>query len=758
MKPALATSVNSDSAEVRPGTTTARLRTFVARVRPTSRVILLTAALAASAALLYAFGVNGLAWSSRSTHLPWIVLALAFAATDRFVVHVEVRDNAHSFTLNELPLVLGFFFWTPSEVVLARVVAALVVLGFQRVAPVKLAFNVVLAALGAEVAVTTFAALHSGATSSVAASTWIAAFAATAAVNVLDPLAIGAAIRLSGGVPPKGLAGRMLALGIVTCTATTSLGIVTALVAATDPVALLLVAVVAIVMYVAYRGYAVLHQRYDSLQQLYELTKALSHAPELDASIRVTLARTRDVLRAAEAELVLVEGLSPDGPAVRLVMASNGDLHTAAPEPVVEHPLWSMPVDGVPLVIRRGTRDADERALLKATGASDLVMVPLFQSGRFIGALAARERLGDVSTFNDEDAKVLATLGNHVSVSLENFHLIDRLRTELADKEHRALHDSLTGLGNRELFAADTTTALKRGDDNGWSVAVMLMDLDRFKEINDTLGHHQGDVLLRHVAARLRSALPGSASVARLGGDEFAVLLPRVRDRAEAFAVAVTVRDAFQTPFRAGTLSLAVSASIGIAVSPDDGTDPATLLQRADIAMYVAKDARGGAIEIYDPERDRTSARRLAIASDLKQAIDNEQLDVYYQPQAGARDGQILGLEALVRWTHPAHGPIGPDEFIPLAESVGCMPELTTFVMRTALEQLATWDGDGLHLAVAVNISARSLLDADFPTHVAGMLRDTGIDSERLTIEVTESEMMGEATRTLPVLHELAGS
>ncbi|HEX6024182.1 MAG TPA: diguanylate cyclase, partial [Solirubrobacter sp.] len=266
---------------------------------------------------------------------------------------------------------------------------------------------------------------------------------------------------------------------------------------------------------------------------------------------------------------------------------------------------------------------------------------------------------------------------------------------EAIAKEHQALHDALTGLPNRELFRDRIDQVVRRGKRTGEHAVVMIMDLDHFKEINDTLGHHMGDLLLEEVARRLKSALRDSDTVARLGGDEFGVLLPRVESPRDASLVAENLLTHLREPFVLEGMRLEIDASIGLALHPNHGDDNETLQQRADIAMYSAKQSgRGHAI--FEPELDRHSPRRLALAGGLRSAISEGQIQLYFQPKADLRTGRIMGVEALARWDHPEFGIVGPAEFVPIAEQTGLITPLTSFVLDDAIRQVRAWKDAGL--------------------------------------------------------------
>jgi diguanylate cyclase (GGDEF)-like protein len=330
------------------------------------------------------------------------------------------------------------------------------------------------------------------------------------------------------------------------------------------------------------------------------------------------------------------------------------------------------------------------------------------------------------------------------------------LRRQAEVNEHQAFHDALTDLPNRTLFHDRVGQALAVSRREHIPAAVMIMDLDRFKEVNDTLGHASGDELLMQAGVRLRAALRESDTVARLGGDEFGVLLPKVVDSAAAASVARKLRKALEEPFTIHGLALQIEASVGIALYPEHGDDVHSLLQRADVAMYVAKEQPGGC-EIYAKERDDYSPDRLTMLTELRRAIDQGELVLHYQPKADLRSGEVKGVEALVRWSHPVRGLILPDEFIPLAQKTGVIVPLTFFVLNEALRQCRTWQLEGLDLSVGVNLSARNLLDVHLPDTVGELLGRWEVSPALLELEITESTILADPIRAMHVLSRLSG-
>ncbi|MFZ1997404.1 MAG: EAL domain-containing protein [Solirubrobacteraceae bacterium] len=321
--------------------------------------------------------------------------------------------------------------------------------------------------------------------------------------------------------------------------------------------------------------------------------------------------------------------------------------------------------------------------------------------------------------------------------------------------EHQALHDGLTGLANRTLFRDRIDQALRVRRRTCKKAAVLVMDLDGFKEINDSLGHGAGDELLVELGRRLTDTLRGSDTVARLGGDEFGVLLPEATVPEDVLSAVERIRAALERPVTVQGLPLSLEASIGIALYPDDGDDVETLVRCADGAMYHAKREKLG-WAFYDTHCIPHGTNRLTIVGELRRALHQRELILHYQPKAFLRGGEIHSVEALIRWNHPGRGLIGPDEFIPVAQETGLIKPLTLYVIEEALRQCRSWQDEGVRLAIAVNLSTRSLVDPDFPAQVAGLLERWGVEPSLLELEITESSMLADPARTKEILEQLA--
>ncbi|GAA1913571.1 cyclic Di-GMP phosphodiesterase RmdB [Streptomyces sodiiphilus] len=334
-------------------------------------------------------------------------------------------------------------------------------------------------------------------------------------------------------------------------------------------------------------------------------------------------------------------------------------------------------------------------------------------------------------------------------IALDSALRIARVRAE------EQLLDPLTGLPNRQWLLERTRSELDEAERTGVRCALILIDLDRFRSVNDTLGHPAGDELLLKIADRIRSALPRGAETARLGGDEFAVLLPCVGSQTSAQHVARTLVGHLGAPLDLDGLPLVVEASAGVAVFPDHAGEAEGLLRRADVAMYGAKRERSG-VEVYEASRDGNSPARLGLLGDLRGALDQGDVELHYQPKVGF-DGGVVGLEALVRWTHPERGRVPPDEFIATAESSGLMPRLTEYVLETALAQVARWRDAGLTVPVAVNVSSRDVHTPGFAGAVAARLARHGVPPGSLQLEITEHAMLEDPQKAADTLAGLTG-
>lgn len=338
-----------------------------------------------------------------------------------------------------------------------------------------------------------------------------------------------------------------------------------------------------------------------------------------------------------------------------------------------------------------------------------------------------------------------------IGISIED---VTVQRVAAQDLRYQAMHDSLTGLPNRAMLHHRLTDALDNATISGQPVALLFMDLNQFKEVNDALGHHHGDRLLIELGKRLDRVVDPDEMVARLGGDEFAVVLSNGATAHHAIETAKRIAHSFEQPVEIDGITLQTNVSIGIALFPEHGNEADILTQRADVAMYTAK-STGVGVSLYSPESDRSSVRRLTLLSDLKRAADDDQFVVHYQPRIDLVTGDVMDVEALVRWEHPVFGLLPPTEFIELAEVSGAIQQLTTFVMGAALQEMAALATAGHRLGVAVNLSVRNLYDPLLLETIRSSLAASGLDPSRLRVEITESELMDDPALAMDVLGQI---
>lgn len=375
------------------------------------------------------------------------------------------------------------------------------------------------------------------------------------------------------------------------------------------------------------------------------------------------------------------------------------------------------------------------------------------------------DELGDLArAFNDMVEKLavsthekdialdeLQELNKHLeSRVVERTHALERLNKEL---EQLALHDALTGLPNRSLIQDRIKQGISNAHRAGHTLAIIMMDLDRFKEINDTLGHNVGDVLLQDVGSRLRATLRNIDTVGRLGGDEFAILIPDT-DSAASITITKKLIKALEPPFLLEGLNFSIGASFGIALYPEHGFDASMLLRRADVAMYIAKQSKSGYF-VYDTEKDKHSTSQLALMGDLRAALDEDALTLAFQPIVSVSDGTVIGIEALCRWPHPEKGLVPPDEFIPMMEQTALVKPFAKWVIGSALKQWKIWQRNGADVSVFVNLSMRNLHDAEFPKQVEQVFDSVGLEQAKLILEITESVVMADPEQVFRIMPDL---
>jgi diguanylate cyclase (GGDEF)-like protein len=711
--------------------------------RQTRHVVALTCVLILASALLWALDAT-VQRSLDGPRVPWWVLAAAFAMTESAVLHVQTRREAQTVSISELPIVVGLFLADPGDLVLGRLVGSVAVMVLvRRSSALKVFFNIALFALEALVALVVFHAL-AGDVPPVDPRQWVAALAAVLAANAVGSVALGLVIAIyEGGTTLRSLAreavtSQLFAPGVVV------LGLVAVICIDSGGRSWWMVGAAVVVLTVCYRKYASLFDRHLNLERLYAFSQAVGRSPDKDVVVGLVLDEVRELLTSDRARLVIRAADDRLG-SVRITLSEEGELQHATTGVLTTEDWVEKEVldEGRPVMLPRRSRDRRTRMWLGANDLRDAIAVPLRGAEGILGMLMVGERLGEVRTYGREDVLLLETVANHASIALQKGQLIEQL-------QHDALHDALTGLPNRKHFQRRLDAAIQDTHEGG-SVAVVILDLDGFKDVNDTLGHHQGDVVLSEVARRLVESLGSDGFVARLGGDEFAVLLPRTSP-VQAVRSCERIAADLQGPISMEGMQFEVGASMGIAHSSDHGTDGSTLMKRADLAMYEAKSS-GQRICEYTPGNDTTGARRLALVAELRSALAAGDVAVHVQPQVDVLTGEVHSVEALARWMHDELGAVSPAEFIPIAERSGLIAPLTTAVLDASLRAVAGWSNHAV--SVAVNLSPRSLLDPSLVTQVRQALERWQVPPQRLVLEVTEGAVMTDPDASIALLHEL---
>jgi diguanylate cyclase (GGDEF)-like protein len=748
----------------RPRTVVAAMARTAGRAPIAMRVWLFSALLTAgSAALFFGYLVHQPIYST-PVAIPWYLMAIAFFGAELKVVDVAFRREKHSYSLSELPEVIGFFLLSPADYFLAMLVGKGVALLLDRQAPLKLAFNLSNFAFTAAVALCLFYALRSP-LGFPDLPDWTGAFLGTSAAAVLSATTIATAIQASGGAPQFQKLPEMIQFGLLVAVANTSLSLlaVSLLWIHTQLLALLIVPLVVILL--AYRAYVSEREKHQRLELLYQSSRILQHSPELDSALAALLEHAREIFRAERAEILLWprdggdEGLLtssvPNAPAQTMVPADIRAVH--------------------PLHRRVGV---ERQAILHVSPSRvhdpirQAMAVPLLGESGLIGTMVIANRMTEGTTFGDDDLRLLETLANQSAVALENGQLeqslseLSRLKEEL---RYQAYHDPLTGLANRSLFASRVDAALRGGSGPaatgdaareepaaGEMPVVLFLDLDNFKDVNDSMGHAAGDRLLVAVAERVRSCIRGEDLAARLGGDEFAILLFDDSRLASALSVATRLVESMAVTYPVQGQDLKISVSIGIAASQGGVEHADDLLRNADVAMYTAKQAGKNRFSVFEPTMHAAIVARHALSTELSRGVSEGEIDVYYQPVIVLDTGIPYGAEALARWRHPTRGLIGPDDFIPLAEESGAILDLGRAVLFEACREAATWRSpSGIPLTVTVNLSAAQLGLDHFVADLVDILRATGLPASRLVLEMTETVMFHDTQTTISRLTSL---
>ncbi|WIM97102.1 bifunctional diguanylate cyclase/phosphodiesterase [Actinoplanes oblitus] len=685
---------------------------------------------------VFATGENGWykAWTGG------LIIAAGAVAAGVAVTHIVIGRQTYTVVVTETPLIVGLFFLPPAMVILAMTCSALIT--YIRLEPAKLGFNVAKQAASTSAALIVMALLPP--VRDAGPGTWGILFAAGAASAIASHTFVAGVI----AVVQSAHAGRQALIAGLPTLITSGISILIGLVFVVTldvtwwSVILLAGLILAIVLVL--RSFAGVFRQHRTLAEVYELTLALRDEVDAGGLPDVLLGRVRTLMQSEYATLWLPpQGRHPEVLLTARVDDSAG-LFDISPTPSV---VRSRVVEtGRAVAVGSQFETAtDLRNSMRRHNLRDLIAVPLRSGPITIGTLEVVNRVGATSTFRDADVQVLETIAAHVAGAVENSRLVDRLRYD-------AYHDRLTALPNRRrIVDALAESVTVRAEDE--VVAILLFDVDGQRNVNESMGHAAGDKLLVEVAERIRGIADSGALVGRIGGDEFVVTL-RAASIEATIELATQMRERLRGPMAVGSLTLDVDTAVGVSVYPDHGSDPETLLQRAELAANAAKVLPYG-VQPFHPALESRAVRRLGIAADLRRAIDNDQLEVYFQPKVTLADRHVLGVECLARWAHPTHGEVAPEDFVAVAEHTGQLARLTEVVLTAGLRHCKAWADADRPLSIAVNLSARTLLDSRFPDLVRELLEEHRVEPCQVTFEISEPGMLNDIERVLPTLYRL---
>jgi diguanylate cyclase (GGDEF)-like protein len=678
-----------------------------------------------------------------------VIIAVAYTIAERTVFHFEFRREAISASISEIPLVLCLVYLAPWPAVAARMVGSLLIIVLQWRSPLhKLAFNAALFMLEIAVAFTIMRTItgHFGTSH---ATILLAAALSAAVPTLIDAVLVSAAISLvEGGFRERVFYELKLFSWIAPLNSMAAAALLAPAMLSPWLIAVSVVPIVA--MWGLMRVHGTLEQRYRDLDELHTFVRRVGPSLDLDELAGTAASESAGRLRARRVGMVIYD---------EAVGLRRSDVGTPLPELPLssDDPYWaSVFSDGTARLLT--VRDLHKLGLVELSHVGEVLVAPITDGAMSLGLLALAEREGAEARFQEADVARLATMADQLAPSLRKAMFHERI-------EFEARHDGLTGLPNRTSFERLVETAIAhRSSVNSNSDAdvddkdvdefdiVLMMDLDRFKEVNDTLGHHAGDALLVAFADRLRSVLAPGDVLARLAGDEFAVLARRGVDTMHQLS-AMLVNEA-RRPFAIDGLEVVVTMSVGVAPMLGDVTDASTMLRRADIAMYAAKNQHTG-YEMYRDEIDRRTPGRLSMLGDLRAALEHHDLTVHLQPKLDLATGVVIGVEALARWAHHQRGFVSPEDFVPVAEETGLIKQLTDLVLESSIEQIARLRQHGHHLGLAVNLSTHDLLDELLADRVLRRLDQYDVDPSMLTLEITESSLLIDAPRSRNTIDRL---
>ncbi|HEV3275115.1 MAG TPA: EAL domain-containing protein, partial [Candidatus Dormibacteraeota bacterium] len=743
---------------------TAKQRADDARAGPETRptasggsvapIWVLNIGMAIGAAVLYVVAVAPLRRPGGVAILSIALLVVGFAVAEWWRVFIHFRQEAQSYSLSEIPLVIGVFVLAgdPGELVLARVLGAAIGLGLlRRQEPIRLVFN--LASFAIETETLLLLVNHISGTNATSWAVWLWVLLFMSIASLLGFALSVIAISLAEGPQSHHQWLQPIVIVLIGGFANCSLGLlIVALSGSNRPMLLLLLTPLSAIV-AAYVLYTREHQKHQRLQYLYESSDMLQRASSDGAAIPELLDQLCKVFRSdiAVASLLPIATGTGSWRTISTTRGASDNIDTALSTEHLERFAPLLDETKRAVIATLSTSDPELRTWLREQGFKDAMATLLQGEGMLLGTLVVANRLSGAGTFDTDDLHLFDAFAAQTSVAVQNTRLGHRLRQQ-------AFHDTLTDLANRALFMDRLEHALTRRERHDESLAVLFLDLDDFKEINDSLGHMAGDELLARVADRLKLVLRASDTAARFGGDEFAILVEETADPENTIRVAERVVSVFKPRFVIAGREVTISASIGVAVSASRDVTAEELVGQADVAMYRAKVKGKDTYEIFEPGMQDVVARRLEVRTDLERAIDRHELVVLYQPIVDITTSTPVGVEALVRWKHPRWGMVVPAEFIGIAEETGMIRELGLHVLEEACKQWQAWQVELIDepaFTVSVNVSPRQLRDPSFVSEVWRILTRVGLPPSHLTLEITESFMVDDPESARARLREL---
>lgn len=692
-----------------------------------------------------------------STRVPWWSLAIAFYAVEWLAVDLRRRFSHDTLSMISVPLVVGLFTLAPMSMLAAQAVGAVGYASSRRQPTRFRVFFVTWRLLQVAVALLVFSVMP-GSFGQLGPLSWFGSVTAALAAYVVGSALAHVLALFSGLRPSVAESGELFAYGSVVTMANTGLGVLIVYTLFVDARMLSFTVLPFFVLFAAYRSHRSSREERARWKTLYDLARKLREAPEVDTALSVAAHQAQKLFQAQFCEIVITIGAKPD--AYRLI--SGPGLGDGVMEPE-DFDRWSAlsneakRQEGPYLVGSAGrlaSHFGDRQLPIRSA------MITTLEMGDGPAGLMIVANPLDAHAFDAADLDLLGTLAGQVCVTIRQGHLEHSLALLTQVKEelqHRAHHDELTGLANRAFFRERVWRALRETRRTDGRMAVMFIDIDDFKVINDSIGHLAGDKVLRTIARRLREHCDPDATIARLGGDEFGVLSKNLDGTQDAEQAARRILASIGAPMRVEGEDVTVHASIGIAFGKY-GVSASEVLENADVAMYAAKNRGTDCIQVFETKLHSDVRTHFRLRHQLDVAVPDEEFRLAFQPMVDLHQGRLVGFEALLRWSHPGRGLLMPNAFLKLAEDSGRIHEIGRWVMWEALRRAEEWRrilGRDSDFSIAVNISASELDEADLVEEVGAALAARGVLPRTLTLEITESTLMEAAAERLDELRQL---